>query len=244
VPSASWARQTIRRIVTAGLLAAAMTGPVAADRACPASLAVSEQPGKPACQLVAEGTLHSSLGNGDVVYRLYRWLAAGDEAASQLYDVAPYHNTAVTLSRAGAADEAPFFAAHYWLGVAWFETPYLARNARHGEFLVVPGRYTGTGSFVDDHVFVAAGSGWSEMRNSQSEDGAAPPWVSQLMARLPPHHGLWKGIRIDYSTLTGSSPVWRDGDGNCCPSGGEIRFRLRLADPQTGFELAEAHYRE
>ena len=130
------------------------TAPAAAREVCPAALASALASEHPACELMSEGELHSGLGNANVAYRLYRWVPTLNDTPSILYDSAPYYNTAVTLSLAATSGQAPFWVAYYWQGVAWFATPYLARHAKYGEFLVVPGRYAGTGSFIEDHVFM------------------------------------------------------------------------------------------
>ena len=192
---------------------------------------------------MSQGELRSTLGNADVAYRMYRWVPTLNDTPSIVYDSAPYYNTAVTLSLADNPGQPPFWSSHYWQGVGWFETPHLARHAKYGEFLVVPGRFTGTGSLVEDHVFMpTAGRGWTPIRAAAFDPETGQGWLAALIAKLPPGHGIWKGIRVDYVTLTGTTAVWRDGDGNCCPSGGELWFRLRITGPEGGFEVAEARY--
>ena len=217
--------------------------PAAAQEGCPAALASELASENPACELMSQGKLHSGLGNGDVAYRLYRWVPTREDTPSILANSAPYYNTAVTLSLTAQPDRPPFWSAHYWQWVAWFETPYLARHAKYGEFLVVPGRYAGTGSLVEDHVFMPTmGRGWHPIRAAPFDPETGDGSLAGLTAYLPPDHGIWKGIRVDYTTLTGTTDVWRDSDANCCPSGGEIWFRLRIAGPEIRFEVAEARY--
>ena len=223
------------------LLAALVAGaPVAARADCPADLARDRAAEGPECSVAAEGVLASGQGNGDVEWRLYRWMPTIGEAPSALYGTAPYNQTAVTLALAA---QPPFWSAHYDLGLAWFETPYLALNAKYGELLIVPGRYAGTGSFVEDWVFMPNhGRGWTRIGAAAFDPETGGGWIAGLKPHLPPGHGIWKGIRVDYATLTGSSAVWREGDANCCPSGGEIRFRLRVAGPEVRLEVEAAEY--
>jgi len=238
-------RLELMRRVTQILVAALLSGaPGAVLAECPAALARDLAGEAPDCALVAEDVLRSALGNGEVVYRLYRWVSTREEAPSALYDVPPYNQTAVTLSLAERPDDPPFWSSWYWLGLAWFEAPYLARQAKWGEFLVVPGRYTGTGSFIEDRVFMPDhGRGWTEIRAAAYDQETGDGWLSQLKAYLPPGHGVWKGILVDYATLTGTTAVWRDGDANCCPSGGEISFRLKVDQPGPGLVVDAAEYR-
>jgi len=224
------------------LAAILLSSPAAAQRGCPAALARDLAAEAPECRVVGEGRLAAALGNGDVDWRLYRWVSTREEV-SALYDVPPYNQTAVTLSLTGQPDDPPFWSGWYWLGLAWFETPYLATNADYGEFLIVPGRYAGTGSFIEDRIFMADhGRGWTEIAAAGLDLERGKGWIDGLTLFLPPGHGIWKGILVDYATLTGTSAVWREGDANCCPSGGEISFRLRVAGPEPHLEVAEAHY--
>ena len=224
-------------------LCLAFTAPALAQEGCPAALAADLQREAPACELMSQGELRSGLGNSNVAYRLYRWVPTLEDTPSILFDSPPYYNTAITLSRAGNPGQAPFWSSYYWQGVAWFETPYFARHAKYGEFLVVPGRVAGTGSFIDDRVLMPTmGRGWVAVRAAPFDPETGDGWLAGLTAHLPPGHGIWKGIRVDYATLTGTTAVWRDGDANCCPSGGEVWFRLWIAGPEIGFEVAEARY--
>jgi hypothetical protein len=221
----------------------ASTGPVLAQEICPAALASELASEAPACRDMGQGELISTQGNAGVTYRLYRWISTREGEPSALYDTARYNNTAVTLSLTGAPDQPPFWSSYYWLGMAWFETPYLARHAEYGELLVIPGRYTGTGSFIEDLVFMpSVGRGWTEIRVGQLDHETAAGWITQLYAYLPPGHGIWKGIMVDYATLTGTAAVWRDSDANCCASGGKLWFRLAITSPEAGFVVAEARY--
>ena len=49
-----------------------------------------------------------------------------------------------------------------------------------------------------------------------------------LKSALPPGHGVWKGGGLDIENLRYRSPVWKDGDANCCPTGGSVELTLAL----------------
>lgn len=214
---------------------------MAAEPSCPDPLARRLANHRPVCRLLKEGELKSRLGNADVLYRLYRWVSSRKPAPGPLYDVPPYNQVALTLGGSGQGDHV-FWSGHYWIGMAWFETPSIVSNKRYGEMLIVPGRYTGTGSYVDDHVFLPdATGGWKRINGGQMNQETGDGWARQLRAYLPDGHYIAKGIRLDYTTLTGESAVWRTDDPNCCPSGGRIAFTLQLTASGT-FEVADAHY--
>ncbi len=90
----------------------------------------------------------------------------------------------------------------------------------HGTFLDLPGYVSGTGNVSAETLFVFRDGGWHEV------DITA--WLDQLGARLPKAIGAWKGIYPDWRAMTAHTPLWRDGDGNCCPHAGSATVTLRL----------------
>lgn len=230
-------RAVAARGAALAICAVLVAAPATAQEECPGALVRELAPEAPECMRVGEGVLRSAQGNGDVAYRLYRWISTREEIPP------PYNQVAVGLYRADRPDETPLWWSYYWLGEAWFETPYLATHPQWGEFLIVPGRYTGTGSFVEDRVLMPDhGRGWTEVRAASLDMETGDGWISGLKTYLPPGHGIWKGILVDYSTLAGTTRVWRDGDANCCPSGGEIRFRLGIAGDPPALHVESAEY--
>jgi len=49
---------------------------------------------------------------------------------------------------------------------------------------------------------------------------------------LPSGAGVWKGYGLDMANLRYHMPVWKDGDSNCCPTGGTVDIKFRLAGAQ------------
>jgi hypothetical protein len=179
----------------------------------------------------------------DVIYGLYRWVSTLEAPPGPLYDAPPYDQVGITLWLAREPGDAAFWAGHYWLGMAWYETPYLVVNARYGEMLVVPGRYPGTGGFVDDRVFMPSHTRtWVEIGATQLDQESGEGWARQLRIHLPEGSYIAKGIRVDYATLRGETDVWRKDDANCCPSGGRLRFTLELTGPEPRLAVAAAIY--
>jgi hypothetical protein len=87
-----------------------------------------------------------------------------------------------------------------------------------GPLLRVPVRLSGTGAFNRHFHFLWRDGAWREID--------AQGWLKAVS--LPPDHGIWKGVEVDPRTFTAHTSVWREGDGNCCPSGGEVDVRLVL----------------
>lgn len=103
-----------------------------------------------------------------------------------------------------------------------------------GGMIWVPGRTMGTGNGNADLLFTwdAASRSW--------QDIDLDSWRDTLPGKLPKGFGIWKGVDYDFEGLGAYSKLWRDKDGNCCPSGGEARLdfaidgrRLVLKDVDT-----------
>ena len=103
-----------------------------------------------------------------------------------------------------------------------YETP---RMIEHDEIMLhVPGYTGGTGAYNADLLFVWGDTGAARY----FEDWRAidlQSWPSFVGDLLPEGLEIWKGVDYDfgdwfYGELNARTPLWRSGDGNCCPSGG------------------------
>ena len=93
---------------------------------------------------------------------------------------------------------------------------------RYGEqlLLLIPGHIEGTGNFNASRLF------------RQDAARLAPidlaGWLGDLGAKLPAGLAVWKGVYPDFETMTADTPLWKEGDGNCCPTGGRALIHLAL----------------
>lgn len=83
--------------------------------------------------------------------------------------------------------------------------------------LTTRSRQTGTGNFYDEANWV-----WSERFDHPIELKLKQAHSAVVVDLLPPKHGIWKGGHFDIKTLSFKSYTYRDGDGNCCPTGGKL----------------------
>ena len=89
-----------------------------------------------------------------------------------------------------------------------------------GRLLVLPGYLSGTGNFNAEQVLLFEEGKWREIDTTS--------WLEDLGKRLPSGWGAWKGIYPDYRTFTADTPLWKGGDGNCCPTAGHADIKLGL----------------
>ena len=115
-----------------------------------------------------------------------------------------------------------------------YEAPSLFQT-EHGTFVVFPGRYGGTGNHNADVLYRLDASGVTEIELSS--------WWSTVDARLPEGLGVWKGVDYRWPDLSARTFLWRDGDGNCCPTGGQATLDFRVEGTAlvlTGVRLDES----
>jgi hypothetical protein len=93
------------------------------------------------------------------------------------------------------------------------------------EILVSRCRVSGTGNFYLEDYLVFNEKGQIP-KNLRADDVIQ----ETLKKVLPKGLGVWKGGGFAISTLTFVSPVWKKGDGTCCPTGGRIAIKLQLID--------------
>jgi len=90
-----------------------------------------------------------------------------------------------------------------------------------GPLLVVPSIHGGTGVFNAELIFRPVAGGWRDID--------IDAWRSDFDAKMPAGVGVWKGVEYNFKTLTIGTALWKDDDGNCCPTGGWADAVLAVA---------------
>lgn len=99
-------------------------------------------------------------------------------------------------------------------------TPSYIINTDGVDVLVSKVRVPGTGSlFYEKYFIIDPDTGLPDVLDMSLIE-------ETLKELLPPKHGIWKGGSFSLRNLSYVSPVWKDGDGNCCPSGGRVEIKL------------------
>jgi hypothetical protein len=92
---------------------------------------------------------------------------------------------------------------------------------------------SGTGHFTLDWYFI--------IENGVPRSIHYDTVLSEELKRiLPEKYGIWKGGGFNPDTLVFAHGVWKDGDGNCCPTGGSVEVVLGLEKGR--FVVKSSHY--
>ncbi len=181
------------------------------------------------CDLIDQGVLTKT-----VRYALYR-LSDG-ESDGGVYDAPPYDCTGIALFEGEAAD--PFWFGDGYMGESWFKAPIVVDRQDGGQMIIVRRTYTGTASLIVDYVFVEDDESFRAIAPTYDPeaDGGV---IRDLAGRLPDGLAIWKGVAIDYETMSGRSSLWRPDDANCCPTGGIVDFKLQLNEDRTALVVED-----
>lgn len=107
------------------------------------------------------------------------------------------------------------------------------RLVEHDQILLHVAGYTGgSGAYNADLLFV-----WGDTGAARYAEGWQPialdGWMSSIGELLPEGLEIWQGVDYDfddwfYNRLDARTPLWRSGDGNCCPTGGWAIIHLAI----------------
>lgn len=100
-----------------------------------------------------------------------------------------------------------------------FEDPVLVASPA-GKLISVPGHVPGSGNHSASFLFLLDGQSWKDIDIFS--------WEQDLARKLPKGLGAWHGIFPRWERMTAYSRLWRSGDANCCPTGGEADISLDL----------------
>ncbi|MBM3585180.1 MAG: hypothetical protein FJX36_12385 [Alphaproteobacteria bacterium] len=210
------------------LLALGAWPALAADVALPDPCYDPERPWPVYCErFVEDRVTRGAAAARFQLYAFYEDLAGDERPPAWVFDLEPpYRLSAIRLYDDQGT---PLLCREFNVGDAWIEPPTIIEHAPERPLLVVSATHAGTGAIREDHVFRRNGVGWAPIAALPWGENGGDGWGQDLAARLPPGHAVWKGIAIDYATLSSTTPVWRDTDPNCCPTGGvaTIRFAIR-----------------
>jgi len=123
----------------------------------------------------------------------------------------------VFIGDAGAARLGPTAPVAWSFDAARFDAPVLLAGPEFGGavYIAVPGVRAGSGAGNADLLFR-----WDVPDTRRLAQIDTWSWRDDLDERLPAGLGVWQGVRYDWPNMVAFTPLWRDGDGHCCGTGG------------------------
>lgn len=123
----------------------------------------------------------------------------------------------VFIGDAGAARMGPVAPVAWSFDSARFDPPILLSGPEFGAaaYIAVPGIHAGSGGGNADVLFR-----WDFPDSRRLTQIDTWSWRDDLSERLPEGLEVWQGVRFDWPNMMAFTPLWQDGDGNCCGTGG------------------------
>ena len=132
----------------------------------------------------------------------------------------------VLLGDAGAARIGPVKPVGWAYEGYRYETP-VSLFIDSKLYVAVPGRMMGTGNGNADVLFR-----WTPGEPQELTQVDNWTWRETLAEQLPRGLEVWKGVDYRYNDegVWAWTMLWREGDGNCCPSGGSAMLEFGIED--------------
>ncbi|MEY4555268.1 MAG: hypothetical protein RL093_387 [Pseudomonadota bacterium] len=123
----------------------------------------------------------------------------------------------VFIGDAGGARMGPTAPIAWSFDSARFDAPVLLTGPEFGSaaYIAVPGIHAGSGGGNADVLFR-----WDFPNNRRLTQIDTWSWRDDLAERLPEGLQVVQGVRFDWPNMMAFTPLWQDGDGNCCGTGG------------------------
>lgn len=109
----------------------------------------------------------------------------------------------------------------------WYQLPRLSEADQ--TLFHVPGITAGTGAFNADLLFefLPDDKAWQRVDMDS--------WSEGISDKLPEGLEIWKGVSYDFGEdywgqYVARTSLWKDSDGNCCPTGGSAVIHLTVED--------------
>lgn len=123
----------------------------------------------------------------------------------------------VFIGDAGAARMGPTAPVAWSFDAARFEAPILLSGPEFDGkvYIAVPGIHAGSGSGNADVLFR-----WNLPDTRRLTQIDTWSWRDSLDEMLPEGLEIQQGVRFDWPNMMAVTPLWQDGDGHCCGTGG------------------------
>jgi hypothetical protein len=132
--------------------------------------------------------------------------------------------------------------------VSYFLKPTVVWAAVKGEdreqLIQITEVYYGTGHFAEEHVFTIVVMPAGDLKfapDLKLDEVEFVPADASFKEHLAKGEGVWKGVTSTFTDhgLFFDFAIWKDGDGNCCPSAGKVTGAYKLErKPDGGLSIS------
>ncbi len=105
------------------------------------------------------------------------------------------------------------------IGIYVYDEPEIVESTA-GIILALTIRFDGTGNGNASEYYLRKKGAWQRIESET--------WAEDLRKKIPAGLEIWKGVWIDLETMTAKAGLYRKGDGNCCPTGGEAHVQVAV----------------
>lgn len=144
----------------------------------------------------------------------------------------------VFIGDAHAARFGPVAPVAWSFDGARFEAPVLLSGPEFDgkAYIAVPGIHAGSGSGNADVLFR-----WTPHASPELVQIDTWSWRDSLDEMLPEGLEVWQGVRFNWPNMMAFTPLWQDGDGNCCGTGGTATLSFRIEGDRLVLSDARVH---
>jgi hypothetical protein len=153
------------------------------------------------CWVISSGSFASMERGGPIIWQHMQLMPTDG----------PVHEM-IVIAEGMSGDDMKLVTAHQVWG--YFIPPDMVENSDDGVVFHIAGNVGGKGNA--DFVLVRTKEKWIKIDMDR--------WFEQVNAMLPAGFAIRQSVKIDLRELFASSPVWREGDGECCASGGTVKI--------------------
>jgi hypothetical protein len=134
------------------------------------------------------------------------------------------HRGLAIFARAGTGARLVFEYVDREIGNNSFPHPPAFVPNAAGTLFDIPIAISGTGAGNESQYYVRSAGRWERLD--------ADTWLADLGKRIPKGLEIWKGVWPDLKTMRARAGLYREGDANCCPTGGAAEIRLGIRGRQ------------
>ncbi len=186
---------------------------------------IKTKPSVSDCNVSSFGNLGSVDGK-DYFYSIYCILTGekskcGDNSWGANYN--KNRGVAVFIGEPGASSVSLVEAKASSENNLYYKVPEII-DTEYGKILSFPIVMDGSGAFDYSEYYFFRDKKWNKIESES--------WKESVLKKIPQGLSISKGFRADFKTMSAHIYLAKEGDGNCCPTGGEAEVKFEILKDQ------------